>query len=233
MLKLKNIIKKYKELSVLNDVNFSVSKGEIIVVLGQSGTGKTTMLKCINRLVNIDSGVIEFNGVNILNIPKNELRQRIGFVFQELNLFDHLTALQNITIGLEVLKIESKEKVDQKGIELLKKIGLSEKINSYPDELSGGEKQRVAIARAIIMEPEIILFDEPTSALDRETAKDILNIIKELSSLETTFIIVTHESEMVLNIASRVIYLENGNVKYDDIVEKYRKEHGDLNVVCN
>lgn len=138
MLKLKNIIKKYKELSVLNDVNFSVSKGEIIVVLGQSGTGKTTMLKCINRLVNIDSGVIEFNGVNILNIPKNELRQRIGFVFQELNLFDHLTALQNITIGLEVLKIESKEKVDQKGIELLKKIGLSEKINSYPDELSGG-----------------------------------------------------------------------------------------------
>ena len=167
ILKLNNISKKYDDENVFKNVNLEIRKGEVISIIGKSGSGKSTLLKCMNHLENIDTGEIILNGKNINTIPLSELRQKIGLVFQDYNLFEHLTVLENLTIGLLKIKKISKEKSEKMALNILKKIDLMEKKDKYPSELSGGQQQRVAIARTVLMKPDIILLDEPTSALDK------------------------------------------------------------------
>lgn len=209
MLKIENISKNYKNTSVLKNISFEINKGEVIAITGKSGCGKSTLLKCINRLEEIDEGKIYLNGINIKNIDLVELRQNIGIVFQDYNLFEHLNVLENLTIGLIKVKKESKNKAEIEAKKILKKIGLAEKIYSYPDELSGGQKQRVAIARTLLMKPKILLLDEPTSALDKEMKLEVLKLISDLVKEDMTLIIVSHEEEFIKKIADKVIQLSS------------------------
>ena len=186
ILKLNNISKKYDDENVFKNVNLEIRKGEVISIIGKSGSGKSTLLKCMNHLENIDTGEIILNGKNINTIPLSELRQKIGLVFQDYNLFEHLTVLENLTIGLLKIKKISKEKSEKMALNILKKIDLMEKKDKYPSELSGGQQQRVAIARTVLMKPDIILLDEPTSALDKEMKDSVLELIKhQLSEVNT------------------------------------------------
>lgn len=207
MLKIDNISKNYKELNILKNISFEINKGEVIAITGKSGCGKSTLLKCINRLEEIDEGKIYLEGINIKNINLVELRQNIGMVFQDYNLFEHLNVLENLTIGLIEIKKEPKKKAEIEAKKILKKIGLEEKIYNYPDELSGGQKQRVAIARTLLMKPKILLLDEPTSALDKEMKQEVLKLITDLVKEDMTLIIVSHEEEFVKKVADRIIRL--------------------------
>lgn len=217
MLKIKQVVKSYKDDNVLKDISLTIEKGEVIAIVGKSGSGKSTLLRCINRLENIDKGNIYFNGENIQKIDITELRQKIGIVFQEYNLFEHLTVLENLTIGLIKIKKLSNIEATKRAKKLLKKIGLADKFNNYPDELSGGQKQRVAIARTLVMKPQILLLDEPTSALDKEMKTEVLKLIFDLVKENMTLIIVSHEEEFVKNVADKIIHLNNGKVS---IIEK-------------
>ncbi len=207
MLKLKNISKKYGKDIIFDNVSFEIKKGEVVSIVGASGCGKSTLLKCLNKLEEIDDGEIYLNNQNINDIKVTELRQKIGLVFQEYNLFEHLTVLDNLTIGLIEIKGISKLEAEKKAIKLLKKVGLEEKRDNYPDELSGGQKQRVAIARTLLMKPDIILLDEPTSALDEEMKKSVLNLINELVEENMTLIIVSHEAVFVKKVSDRIFKL--------------------------
>lgn len=212
MIKIRNLSKRFGDLEVLRDVSVDIKKGEVIAIIGPSGTGKSTFLRCLNLLENPTSGAIYIDDIPILDkntdVPK--IRQKMGMVFQSFNLYAHLTVLENLTIGPIKLLGMKKSEANQKAAELLKLVGLAEKAYTFPDELSGGQKQRVAIARCMAMEPEILLFDEPTSALDPTMISEVLAVIRRLAREGMTMIIVTHEMEFARNTASRIFYMDGG-----------------------
>lgn len=216
MLKFKNVSKKYKNTTILENINFEINKGEVVSIIGKSGCGKSTLLKCINRLESIDDGVIYFENKDISSLDLLKLRQKIGIVFQEYNLFEHLTVLQNLTIGLIKIKNISEEVAKKQAMAMLKKIKLTDKSDNYPDELSGGQKQRVAIARTLLMKPKLILLDEPTSALDKEMKQEVINLIIKMVKDDMTLLIVSHEEELVKEISDKIIYIKNGRLKVKD-----------------
>ncbi len=214
MIRVEHLSKSYSSTKVLTDVNAEIKKGEVISIIGPSGTGKSTFLRCINLLDAPSGGRIFIDEEDILaphtNAPK--LRQKMGMVFQNFNLFDHLTVLENLTIGPVKLLKRDKEQAKVRGRELLKMVGLAEKENAFPSELSGGQKQRVAIARCLSMEPEIILFDEPTSALDPTMVSEVLGVIRRLKKEGMTMAIVTHEMKFAHDVSTRVFYMDQGVV---------------------
>jgi polar amino acid transport system ATP-binding protein len=213
MLELKNIHKKYGSNEILKGVSFSLERGETKVVIGPSGTGKSTLLRCINQLHPPDKGEVWLEGEKITDkkIDINRIRQKIGFVFQDFNLFSHLTALQNVSIGLEKVKKMEKEEARKRALDELRRVGLESQAKQYPAELSGGQKQRVGIARALAMDPTIILFDEPTSALDPELIGEVLEVMQSLAG-KVTMLVVTHEMGFARNVADEIIFMENGYV---------------------
>lgn len=212
MIRVHHLSKKFGDLEVLKDVNAEIAKGEIISVIGPSGTGKSTFLRCLNLLDQPSGGRIEIDGQDILapgaDVPA--LRRRMGMVFQSFNLFAHLSVLENLTIGPVRLLGRSQAEAEAAGMALLKMVGLAEKAGSYPDALSGGQKQRVAIARCLSMEPEIILFDEPTSALDPTMISEVLAVIRRLARQNMTMVIVTHEMDFARDVSTRVFYMDQG-----------------------
>jgi polar amino acid transport system ATP-binding protein len=212
MIKVEHLSKKFGEITVLEDINIEIQKGEIISIIGPSGTGKSTFLRCLNLLEKPSGGAIEVNGRNIM-APGNDLnllRQQMGMVFQNFNLFDHLTVLENLTIGPIKLLKKSKSDAQAKARELLNLVGLSSREEAYPDELSGGQQQRIAIARCLSMDPEIILFDEPTSALDPTMVSEVLGVIRRLANDGMTMAIVTHEMKFARDVSTRIVYMDEG-----------------------
>ncbi|MBU5473126.1 amino acid ABC transporter ATP-binding protein [Roseburia sp. MSJ-14] len=214
MLQIKELGKSYNDLNVLKNINLNVKKGEVVALIGPSGSGKSTLLRCVNQLEIPTRGDILFQGKSILTKKNNinEVRQHIGMVFQHFNLFANLTVLENITLGPIHLKKMPKTEAKRLGMELLEKVGLAEKKDVYPASLSGGQKQRIAIARALAMEPEVILFDEPTSALDPEMVGEVLSVMKQLAETGMTMLVVTHEMGFAKEVASKVIFLDNGYI---------------------
>ena len=213
MLEVKNVHKSYGDLEVLRGISFSMEKGETKVIIGTSGTGKSTLLRCINQLSPPDKGEVWLEGEEITDRSKNinRIRQKIGFVFQDFNLFNHLTALRNVSIGLEKVKKIEKEKALERAKKELSRVGLKDQAVQYPAQLSGGQKKRVGIARALAMNPAIILFDEPTSALDPELIGDVLDVMKSLAG-EVAMLVVTHEMGFARNVADDIIFMENGKI---------------------
>lgn len=216
MLSVKHLKKKFGKISVLKDISFDVEKGDILAIVGPSGSGKSTLLRCLNMLETPTSGKIVFEGVNLTSNDANLplVREKMGMVFQQFNLFNHLTVMENLTLAPIKLKVMGEGSSKRKATELLKMIDLYDKANSYPSSLSGGQKQRIAIIRTLMMNPDIILFDEPTSALDPLMVGEVLDLIKRLASDNKTMIIVSHELNFVKNIASKVLFLDEGKVKF-------------------
>lgn len=217
MISVKNLSKHFGDLAVLRDINVEIQKGEVISIIGPSGTGKSTLLRCINLLEQPSGGEINIGGVNILDKKADvyRLRQKMGMVFQSFNLFSHLMVIENVMLGpVRLLKMSRQEAYD-KGMGLLKLVGLGEKALAYPDELSGGQKQRVSIARCLAMEPDIVLFDEPTSALDPTMVSEVLGVIRRLAADGLTMMIVTHEMKFAKDVSSRVFYIDEGII-YED-----------------
>ena len=215
MVRTEDLHKTFHRLEVLKGIDIAISKGEVVAIIGPSGSGKSTLLRCINMLELPTKGKVFIKGQEITGLKENELRkmrQNIGMVFQLFNLFPHMTALQNISYAPIQVKGLAKAVVEEKGMELLHMVGLSDKAHVYPNKLSGGQKQRVAIARALAMEPEIMLFDEPTSALDPEMVKEVLLVIKDLVSTGITMALVTHEMNFAREVAHRIIFLDEGLV---------------------
>lgn len=212
MIRTINLSKHFGQLVVLKDISTEIRKGEIISIIGPSGTGKSTFLRCLNLLETPTGGSIFIDDIPLLdkNTDVPRLRQKMGMVFQSFNLYAHLSVLENLTIGPRKLLGKTRSEANKRAVELLKLVGLSEKTHSYPDELSGGQKQRVAIARCMAMEPEILLFDEPTSALDPTMVSEVLAVIRRLSREGMTMVIVTHEMEFARNISTRVFYMDEG-----------------------
>ena len=212
MIKVKNPHKKFDDLEVLKGIDEHIRPGEVVVVIGPSGSGKSTFLRCLNQLETATEGEIYVDD-ELITDPKcdvNKVRQKMGMVFQQFNLFPHLTILENITLAPVMLKKMTKDQAKEKAMELLKRVGLEEKAEAYPVQLSGGQKQRVAIARALAMNPEIMLFDEPTSALDPEMVGEVLDVMKDLAESGMTMVIVTHEMGFAREVASRVIFMDQG-----------------------
>lgn len=212
ILRINNLHKKFKDTEVLKGVSLTVDEGEVVVIIGPSGTGKSTLLRCINRLIEPDAGEIYLGDEKIEPGVSNlsKVRQRIGMVFQDFNLFNHLTALQNVAIGPIKVKKMDKKAALKLAMQELERVGLADKANSYPAELSGGQKQRVAIARALAMDPEIMLFDEPTSALDPELIGEVLEVMKKLADAGMTMLVVSHEMGFAREAADRIVFLEDG-----------------------
>jgi len=218
----KDLHKHFGKLEVLKGINEHIEKGEKVVVIGPSGSGKSTFLRCLNLLEVPDKGEIIIDGEAITD-PKsdvNKLRQKMGMVFQQFNLFPHLTIMDNITLAPRKVKGINKKDAEEKAIELLKKVGLVDKAQSYPNQLSGGQKQRIAIARALAMEPEIMLFDEPTSALDPEMVGEVLNVVRELANEGMTMVVVTHEMGFAREVASRVLFMDEGVIVEQNTPDK-------------
>lgn len=211
------LYKSFGKLDVLKDISTQINKGEVVAILGPSGSGKSTFLRCMNLLERPTKGQIYFKDQEITNPKINiaKIRTSLVMVFQHFNLFPHMTVLQNVTYAPTKVKGVSKQQANSHGLELLKKVGLSEKADVYPSKLSGGQKQRVAIARALAMEPEMILFDEPTSALDPEMVKDVLEVMKDLAKTGITMAIVTHEMGFARSVASRIMFLDQGTLAED------------------
>lgn len=215
MLEIKNIKKSFNKLQVLKGISFNVLDGEVVSIIGPSGCGKSTLLRCINLLEKPSSGNIILDGVDITN-KKNltQVRQKMSMVFQQFNLFSHLTVLENITLAPICEKLMDKDTAIKEAEKLLKSINLYDKKDNFPRELSGGQKQRVAIVRTLIMNPEIILFDEPTSALDPEMVNDVLDLIKKLVEKKITIIIVSHEMSFIKECANKIIFLDGGKIEF-------------------
>ncbi len=214
LLEIIDLHKKFGNLHVLKGINMEVDRGEVVVIIGPSGSGKSTLLRCMNRLEEPTKGKVILDGVEITD-PKvdiNKIRQRIGIVFQQFNLFSHLTALENITLPLRVVKKIPKEEAERIAMKFLKKVGLEDKADHYPHQLSGGQQQRVAIARALAMNPEVMLFDEVTSALDPELVKEVLDVMRQLARDGMTMIVVTHEMGFAREVGDRVIFMDKGRI---------------------
>lgn len=224
MLEVKNLSKSFGKLHVLKDINLDVEKGEVVAVIGPSGSGKSTLLRCINQLEKVSGGTINVCGTEMINYSDKgkpiyadsktlrDIRLKTGLVFQNFNLFPHMSVLRNITEAPVCVLKQDKKKAKDNAMELLKKMGLESKASAYPCELSGGQQQRVSIARALALSPEILFFDEPTSALDPELTGEILKVIKELAAEGMTMVIVTHEMAFARDVADKVIFMENGYI---------------------
>ena len=218
MIEIKNLNKSYGDLRVLNDISVDTKKGEVIAIIGPSGGGKSTFLRCINRLEEPGSGHIKINGEDILDKKSdiNKIRRGVSMVFQHFNLFANKNVLQNLTLAPIKAGILDKESAERRADELLKSVGLSDKKFAYPHKLSGGQKQRIAIARSLAMEPEVILFDEPTSALDPEMIGEVLDIMKDVAAKGITMLVVTHEMGFARNVANRIFFMDKGKIAVDD-----------------
>jgi len=214
VLKVENIHKNYGNNEVLKGVSFEVNRGEIKIICGPSGSGKSTLLRCLNRLTRPDKGHVWLEGEEVTNPATdiNKVRQKIGFVFQEFNLFNHLTALRNVSIGLEVVKGMKKDEARKIALRELRRVGLEEHAHKYPAELSGGQKQRVAIARALAMNPVIMFYDEPTSALDPQLIGEVLDVMKKLAKEKLTSLVVTHEMGFAQSVADEIMFIADGKI---------------------
>ncbi len=223
MIEVKGLKKEFNGLKVLNGIDYKIKQGEKIVVIGPSGSGKSTFLRCLNLLEEPTEGEVWFDGVNITD-PKNDInkmRQKMGMVFQHFNLFPHMTVLGNITFAPVRLGLQTKEEANANAMRLLKRIGLEDKANEYPNRLSGGQKQRIAIVRALAMNPEVLLFDEPTSALDPEMVGEVLDLIRELANEGMTMVIVTHEMGFAREVGTRVLFIDEGVIKEENTPQEF------------
>jgi len=214
MIEIRNVHKFFGNTHILKGVNLTVKKGEAAVIVGPSGSGKSTLLRCINRLEEIQEGQIWIEGENICDKSANvyKVRAEVGMVFQQFNLFPHMNAIQNVTLGPALTNNKPKKEAERQALELLRKVGLSGKENSYPSQLSGGQQQRVAIARALAMEPKVMLFDEATSALDPELVGEVLNVMKQLALDGMTMIVVTHEMGFAREVAHHIAFMDDGAI---------------------
>ena len=214
MINVRNLYKSFGKNEVLKDINETIKKGEVVVIIGPSGSGKSTFLRCLNLLEEPTSGVINFEGEDITNknVDINKIREKMGMVFQQFNLFPHKTVMENLTIGPTKIKNISNGEAIKKGSELLEKVGLLDKKNVYPNSLSGGQKQRIAIARALAMEPDVMLFDEPTSALDPEMVGEVLGVMKSLAKDGMTMVVVTHEMGFAKEVGDRILFMDEGRI---------------------
>ena len=222
MIEVKNLKKQFGELSVLNGITEHISQGEKIAVIGPSGSGKSTFLRCLNLLEIPTEGEIWYDGVNMTdgNVDIDRMRQKMGMVFQHFNLFPHLTVLENIILAPVHLKLQTRKEAEENARRLLERIGLLDKADTYPAMLSGGQKQRIAIVRALAMNPEVMLFDEPTSALDPEMVGEVLDLIRELADEGMTMVIVTHEMGFAREVATRVMFVDEGQIKEQNTPEE-------------
>jgi len=224
VLSAKDVIKNYQELEVLKGINLDIHQGEVVVIIGASGCGKSTFLRCLNGLEDIQGGDIILDNEIKFSDTKNDMtkiRQKIGMVFQSYELFPHLTILDNILLAPIKVQRRNKEEVKQQALKLLERVNLLDKQNSYPRQLSGGQKQRVAIVRALCMNPEIMLFDEVTAALDPEMVREVLDVMLELARDGMTMVIVTHEMRFARAVADRVIFMDNGNIAEQGEAEEF------------
>jgi len=223
IISMKNVDKYYGDFHVLKNINFTVQKGEILVICGPSGSGKSTLIRCINRLEEIDSGDIHVEGKDLYgkNVNVNHLRAETGMLFRHFNLFPHLTILENITIAQTKVKGTSKHDAHEISLKLLEKVGLAHKAEGYPSELSGGQKQRVAIARTLAMKPKVILFDEPTSALDPEMIGGVLDVMRDLAHENYTIVCVTHEMGFAKEVCNRVVFMDEGQILEEATPEEF------------
>lgn len=215
MISVRNLSKDFEHIKVLKDISEDIEKGEKVVIIGPSGSGKSTFLRCLNLMEVPTSGEIYFEGQNITAAKPKEvdkIRQKMGMVFQHFNLFPHLTILDNITLAPVKLKLMTKAEAEKKAMELLNRVGLADKAKSYPAQLSGGQKQRIAIVRSLAMNPDVMLFDEPTSALDPEMVGEVLDLMRQLADDGMTMIVVTHEMGFAREVASRVLFMDEGRI---------------------
>lgn len=214
MIRVSNLHKSFGKNDVLKGIDEHIEKGEVVVVIGPSGSGKSTFLRCLNLLEEPTSGKIIFedNDITDKKVDINKIREKMGMVFQQFNLFPHKTVLENLTIAPIKVKGLSKAEAEKKAMELLERVGLSNKAKAYPSSLSGGQKQRIAIARALAMEPDVMLFDEPTSALDPEMVGEVLNVMKDLAKEGMTMVVVTHEMGFAREVGDRILFMDNGNI---------------------
>ena len=217
MIKVANLYKNFGKLEVLKNISAEIHKGDIVAIIGPSGSGKSTFLRCLNRLEEPTAGHIYVKGEDLMapGTDINQVREKVGMVFQHFNLFPHKTVLENLTLSPMKLKGYSQEEANKKAMILLDKVGLREKADAYPNQLSGGQKQRIAIARALAMEPEVMLFDEPTSALDPEMIKEVLDVMRDLAKEGMTMLIVTHEMGFARNVANRLFFMDRGDILED------------------
>ena len=223
LIKIENLQKSFGSLEVLRGVTTEIRQGEVVAIIGPSGCGKSTFLRSLNLLEEPTGGAITFEGVDITDKKVNvdRMRQKIGMVFQQFNLFPHMTIRKNIMLAPVKLKLMTEEEASRRADELLERIGLPDKADQYPNMLSGGQKQRVAIARALAMNPDVMLFDEPTSALDPEMVGEVLDLMRELAKSGMTMIIVTHEMGFAKEVATRVLFIDEGNIKEENTPEEF------------
>ena len=218
MISVNNLRKSFHGLEVLKGISTEIKRGDVVCIIGPSGSGKSTFLRCLNMLEKPDSGEILFNGEDLTK-PKTNLnlhRQKMGMVFQQFNLFPHMTVLENLTCAPVMLKKLTQAQAEEKAMELLGRVGLADRANEYPNKLSGGQKQRVAIVRALCMDPEVMLFDEPTSALDPEMVGEVLDVMKDLAQKGMTMIVVTHEMGFAREVSNRVLFMDEGIIMEDN-----------------
>ncbi|SET89663.1 ABC transporter [Lacrimispora sphenoides] len=212
LIQVQNLGKKFGDVEVLKDISVDIYKGDVVCVIGPSGSGKSTFLRCLNRLEEPTGGHILFEGVDIVD-KKTDIdkhRQKMGMVFQQFNLFPHMTILKNLTLAPMKLQGRSRKEAEEQALGLLHKVGLADRADSYPNQLSGGQKQRIAIVRALCMNPDVMLFDEPTSALDPEMVGEVLNVMRELADEKMTMVVVTHEMGFAREVATRVMFMDGG-----------------------
>jgi len=232
LIQIRNLVKTFGTHTVLQGVNMEVQKGDLKVVMGPSGCGKSTLLRCLNRLVEPTSGEIHFRGENIVgpNVNLRELRQNIGFVFQQFALYRHLTVLDNVSLGLRKLRGLKKAEADEKAVAQLKYLDMEAHWNKYPAQISGGQKQRVAIARALAMDPAVVVFDEPTSALDPVMVREVAELFARLNREGVTMLCVTHDLTLASQISEKVVFLDRGVVRAEEKIQNLAKDHSDPKV---
>ena len=223
MVHVENLKKNFGKLEVLKNISIDIMEGEVVVLIGPSGSGKSTFLRCLNQLETATEGkiVVDGNEVTDKHTDINKVRENIGMVFQHFNLFNNKNVLQNITLAPVELKLMSKEEANEKGMQLLKRVGLETKADAYPSQLSGGQKQRVAIARALAMNPDVMLFDEPTSALDPEMVGEVLAVMKELVADGMTMVVVTHEMGFAREVGTKVLFMDGGNIVEENTPQEF------------
>ena len=222
LIETKDVCKSFGSVSVLKGINTQIHKGEVVVIIGPSGSGKSTFLRCLNRLEEPTSGQVIFEGKDICSKGQDitVLRQKIGMVFQQFNLFNNLTVLENIMAGPKLVKKQDEEQAKAAAMKLLERVGLTDKADEYPSKLSGGQKQRIAIVRALAMEPDVMLFDEPTSALDPEMVGEVLKVMQDLASTGITMVVVTHEMGFAKKVGTRVLFIDDGQILEDGTPEQ-------------
>ena len=222
VIRVRNLKKDFDDLSVLKGIDVDIYKGDVVCVIGASGSGKSTFLRCLNLLEMPTGGSIEFDGVNLTGkkVDLDLHRQKMGMVFQQFNLFPHLTVLNNLTLAPVLLKKATREEAEAKAMELLERVGLADRADAYPNQLSGGQKQRVAIVRALCMDPEVMLFDEPTSALDPEMVGEVLEVMKNLAKKGMTMVVVTHEMGFAREVSNRVMFMDEGIIMEENTPEE-------------